>query len=475
MSTDAQTPLYRTWIPLSLALITLALLPLFLIHDRPPEMTLGSVKESGVLKVLTLSSPTTFYEGPAGLMGLEYDLARGIADRLNVDLVMETTDTVASILPRLNRGDAHFAAAGLIITEERERLVRFTPPYQEIRQQAVYLRGGTQPRKITDLIGREIVVVGGSSVAQRLSALKVEYPELTWKETSDRTSEDLLYDVWQGELDLTIADSNVIAVVRQHYPQLHTGVTIKDSEQLAWAFPMSADESVFAAASEYIQELEGSGELKVLLDRYYGTADSFNYINVSKFRQRIRQELPKYEGLFKRAEQTSGLDWRLIAAQAYQESQWDPDAVSPTGVKGMMQLTKATANLLKIKNREDPEASVIGGAKFLKQLRQRLPSRIEEPDRTWLALAAYNIGFGHLEDARVLTDKAGKNPDKWADVKEFLPYLSEPEWYEQTKYGRARGGEALAYVIRIRTFYDVLIRMLIERRADLLQLDLPAL
>ena len=375
----------------------------------------------------------------------------------------------------MNRGDAHFAAAGLIITAEREQLFKFTPPYQEIQQQAVYLRGGTQPRTIKDLIEREIVVVGGSSVAQRLSELKVEYPGLTWKETSEKSAEDLLYDVWQGALDLTIADSNIIAVVRQHHPQLHTGVVIKESEQLAWAFAMTADESVYSAASEYIKNLTDSGELKVLVDRYYGTADSFNYINVSKFRQRIRTELPKYEVLFKRAEETSGIDWRLIAAQAYQESHWDPDAVSPTGVRGMMQLTKATANLLKIKDREDPEASVMGGARFLKQLTQRLPDRIEEPDRTWLALAAYNVGFGHLEDARVLTQKNGKNPDKWADVKEFLPYLSEPKWYEQTKYGKARGGEAFAYVTRIRTFYDVLARMLVERRADLIKLDLPAL
>ena len=475
MNDEAPTPLYKTWVPLSLALVTLALLPLFLIHDRPVSFTLDSVKESGALKVLTVNSPTTYYEGPERSMGLEYDLARGMADRLNVDLVMQTTDTIASIFPRLNRGDAHFAAAGLIITEEREQLFKFTPPYQQIQQQAVYLRGGTQPRTIEDLIGREIVVVGGSSVAQRLSELKVDYPNLSWQETSEKSAEDLLYDVWQGELDLTIADSNVIAVVRQHHPQLHTGVVVKESEQLAWAFATTADESIYNAASEYIKELEDSGELKVLVDRYYGTADSFNYINVSKFRQRIRTELPKYEVLFKRAEETSGIDWRLIAAQAYQESQWDPNAVSPTGVRGMMQLTKATANLLKIKDREDPEASVLGGARFLKQLTQRLPDRIEEPDRTWLALAAYNVGFGHLEDARVLTQKNGKNPDKWADVKEFLPYLSDPQWYEQTKYGKARGGEAFAYVTRIRTFYDVLAKMLIERRADLIKLDLPAL
>ncbi|MDJ0955801.1 MAG: membrane-bound lytic murein transglycosylase MltF [Arenicellales bacterium] len=475
MTDPDRPPLYKTWTPLVFALITLGALPLFLVYDRPREVALEDIKETGILKVLTINSPTTYYEGPEHPLGLEYDLVKGIAKKLDVELVMETTDTVASILPRLTRGDAHFAAAGLIVTKEREQLVRFTPAYQEIQQQAVYLRGGTQPRTIEDLIGREIKVVSGSSVAQRLSELKSDHPELKWEETSEKTAEDLLYDVWTGELDLTISDSNIIAVVRQHHPELHTGVTIKESEKLAWAFPPTSDDSVFNAASEYLKELNDSGELKSLLDRYYGTADSFNYINVSKFRQRVSTLLPNFEDLFKQAGEESGIDWRLIAAQAYQESQWNPKAVSPTGVKGMMQLTQDTADFLKIENREDPVASVMGGAKFLKQLSGRLPERITEPDRTWLALASYNIGFGHLEDARVLTDKSGKNPDKWADVKEFLPYLAKPEWYEQTKYGQARGEEALAYVSRIRTFYDVLVKMSVKQKPELLKLDLPAL
>ena len=200
-------------------------------------------------------------------------------------------------------------------------------------------------------------------------------------------------------------------------------------------------------------------------ERYYGTAESYNYINISEYRRKITDTLPLYEKLFREAEEQTGIDWRLLAAVAYQESHWDPAAVSPTGVKGIMQLTKATAEQMQIKDRTNPRQNILGGAGYLKLMDRKIPQRIQEPDRTWFSLAAYNLGFGHFEDARILTQKTGKSPDKWVDVKEFLPLLSEPEWYEQTKYGQARGGEAFAFVTRIRTFYDVLIKISQEQDA----------
>ena len=439
--------------------VTIALLPLFLIYDRPRGTALDAIQKTRILKVLTLNSPTTFYEGPDRSLGLEYELASGLANKLRVNLVMETADSVASIFPRLVRGDAYFAAAGLIVNAEREQLARFTPPYQQIEQQVVYLRGGKQPKSVTDLLGRQIAVVAGSSVAQHLNELKANHPELKWSETSEKNAEQLLYDVWQGVLDIAIADSNIIAVARQHYPELRVGFNINESGHLAWAFPRNDDDSVFRIASAYLMELHDNGELERLLERYYGTAESYNYINVSEYRRKIATTLPLYEDLFKEAEKQTGIDWRLLAAMAYQESHWDPDAVSPTGVKGMMQLTQATAEQMKIQDRTDPGQSIRAGTGYLKIMMHKIPERIKEPDHTWFALAAYNIGFGHLEDARILTQKSGKSPDKWVDVKEFLPLLSEPGWYEQTRHGEARGGEAFAFVTRIRTFYDVLTRI----------------
>ena len=445
--------------------VTIAVLPLFLIYDRPRGSALEAVREARVLTVLTINSPTTYYEGAEHALGLEYELAGGLAEKLRVDLVMETADSVASIFPRLARGDAYFAAAGLIVNEERKQLVRFTPPYQKIEQQVVYLQGSKQPGTVNDLLGREITVVAGSSVAQHLSELKAGFPDLAWTETSEKNAEQLLYDVWQGLTDIAITDSNIIAVARQYYPELRVGFNLNESEKLAWAFPLSDDDSIYNIASAYLGELEKSGELERLRERYYGTAESYNYINISEYRRKIFATLPLYEKLFREAEEQTGIDWRLLAAVAYQESHWDPDAVSPTGVKGIMQLTRAAAEQMQIEDRTNPRQNILGGAGYLKLMDRKIPQRIQQPDRMWFSLAAYNLGFGHFEDARILTQKTGKSPDKWVDVKEFLPLLSEPEWYEQTKYGQARGGEAFAFVTRIRTFYDVLVKISQEQDA----------
>ena len=472
---QSQPAFYKSWLPLALALIALAVLPLFLIYDRPRGLALDNVQKSGILRVLTLNSPTTYYEGPNGPAGFEFDLARGLADRLKVKLVMETTDTVGSVFPRLLRGDAQLAAAGLIVSGEREQLARFTPPYQQIEHQVVYLRGRTKPRKIEDLIGRDITVVAGSSVVQRLNELKAQHPELVWTETSEKDADRLLYEVWQGLLDLTVTDSNIIAVARQHYPHLNIGFPLPNTEQLAWAFPPSNDTTVYNIAVAYLDELKENGELQHLVERYYGTTESFNYINVSQFRKRVDTVLPQYESLFKEAEAITGIDWRLLAAQAYQESQWDPHAISPTGVRGIMQLTQITARELNIENRRDPRASILGGGRYLYKLTKRIDPDIPEPDRTWFALAAYNIGYGHFQDARKLARLSGKDPDKWVEVKEFLPLLEQADWHKRTRHGHARGGEAVAYVVRIRTFYDVLVKMASEQKTELLKLSVPAL
>ena len=464
-STETPSPFYKKWGALTAVFVTIAILPLFLIYDRPLGSALDAVKDTRALTVLTINSPTTYYEGPEHALGLEYDLASGLAKKLRVDLVMETADSVASIFPRLARGDAYFAAAGLIDNEERRQLVRFTPPYQQIEQQVVYLHGGKQPETVTDLLGRQITVVAGSSVAHHLSELKAKLPDLAWTETSEKNAEQLLYDVWQGALDLAITDSNIIAVARQYYPELRVGFNINESGKLAWAFPLGDDDSIYDIATTYLGELEESGELERLRERYYGTAESYNYINISEYRRKINVTLPLYEKLFREAEEQTGIDWRLLAAVAYQESHWDPDAVSPTGVKGIMQLTQAAADQMHIEDRTNPRQNIMGGAGYLKIMKRKIPERIQEPDRTWFSLAAYNLGFGHFEDARILTQKTGKSPDKWVDVKEFLPLLSEPEWYEQTKYGEARGGEAFAFVTRIRSFYDVLVKISQERDA----------
>jgi membrane-bound lytic murein transglycosylase F len=180
------------------------------------------------------------------------------------------------------------------------------------------------------------------------------------------------------------------------------------------------------------------------------------YVGAYTFARHLQERLPRYEQTFQQAAKQHGVDWRLLAAMGYQESLWQADATSKTGVRGLMMLTQNTAQAMGVVNRLDAKQSIRGGAKYIDKIKQRLPKSVQEPDRTWLALAAYNIGGAHLADARKLAKAEGLNPDKWLDVKKMLPRLAQKKWFSKTRYGYARGGETVHFVQNIRRYYDIL-------------------
>lgn len=432
------------------------LLPLLFACAQSPQNELERVKQEGVLRVLTRNAATTYYIGPQGPTGPEYDLARGFADELGVELEMVVTDNVSQVLAQLAEGQADFAAAGLTITPPRQLWARFTPAYQQITQQLVYRSGTAKPAHPGDLDGI-LEITAQSSHEERLQQLQREYPKLEWLVNREVESETLLSMVWDKLIEYTVSDSNEVAMNQRYFPELRIAFDISEPQGLAWAFPRFKDESLYQAASEYFQRIEQSGELPRLLERYYGHLQDFDYVGTRTYLRHIRTRLPEYRQLFEYAAEEYGLDWRLLAATAYQESHWNPDAVSPTGVRGIMMLTRTTAGELGVEKRTDPVQSIRGGALYLSKLLARVPERIQEPDRLWLALAAYNIGYGHMEDARILTQRHGRDPDSWKEVKEYLPLLRQRKWYENTRYGYARGNEAQRYVENIRSYYDILV------------------
>jgi len=454
-------------------------IPVLIMEFSWEENHLDRVQLAGKLRVITFNGPTTYFVGNQGPGGFEYELTKIFAEYLGVELEINIADQFDMIMPAIKAGHVDMAAAGLTITDKRKKQFSFSTPYQTIKQQLVYRGGGQKgPRKPAQLTDRAITVTSGSSHVERLQSLKKKYPALQWQETSDETPENLLVRVWENQLDLTIADSNIVSIVRQFYPDLLVAFSLPPDDKLAWMFTHSNDKSLLKAANKFLKKMTSSGELERLLDRYYGPSSQFNYVNSKKFLERIDQLLPTYEKMFRLAEENTGIDWRLLAAQAYQESHWDVDAVSPTGVRGIMMLTNATAKRLKINNRLDPAESIDGGSRYLKMLMDNLPQRIEQPDRLWFALAAYNIGVGHLEDARILTQKAGDDPDNWLDVRQYLPLLAKPEWHKQTRYGYARGYEPVAYVNRVRGYYAILSWSDRQRKKpiNILQdIELPAL
>ncbi len=414
------------------------------------------------LVVVTRNSATTFFEGRDGLTGFEYDLVQRFAQELGRKVRFVQPKSFDEILPMIARGKADFAAAGITVTEARKQLVRFTPGYQEITQQLVYRNGTLRPKSLEETSEGIFEIVAGSSHEEELIRRRPQFPELEWDAKREVGSEELLYLVRKGLIDYTIGDSNEVALNRRYYPELQVAFNLTEPQQLAWAFPRTGDPRLYEAACAFLKKMSENGELKQLVERYYGYVERLDYVDTNTFKYHVQTRLPLYIRYFRKAANSAGMDWKLLAAIGYQESHWDQDAVSPTRVRGIMMLTEPTALQVGIKDRTDPQQSIQGGARYFQFVTEKIPERIQEPDRTWFALAAYNVGFGHLNDARILTQRNGADPDKWVDVKQHLPLLSQEKYFKTVKHGYARGREPVQYVDSIRGYYDLLSWLLAQ-------------
>ena len=427
--------------------------------EQSPLSYLDQIRKNNELIVLTRNAPTTYYEGKDGAEGFEYDLVRHFAAHLNVDYRIVVKDNTSEIIDALARGEGHIAAAGLTKTDTRAKSFLFGPSYQPVIQQVVCRRGNDMPDSIEELVGVDLWVTAGASYVETLNKYRIQFPQLSWKESEDSDTERLLERVWLKDIECAVADSNIVDINRRYYPELLVAFDLTDAEQLSWLMPKNAFR-LNASVQLWFDNMKTSGELKSVHNKHFGFVELFDYVDLSRFNRRIKKRLPKYIDYFKAAAEQYDLPWTLLAAQSYQESHWRSNAKSPTGVRGIMMLTLVTAKEMGVKSRLNPQQSIQGGAKYLRQLYERVPEEVVEPDRTWFALAAYNVGMGHIYDARQLARAQGKKPDKWHDLKTVLPLLSQKKYYKKLKYGYARGSEPVRYVQRIRNFHDILEREL---------------
>ena len=382
-------------------------------------------------------------------------MAKMFADELGVELTLLVPDSLGDLLEQVSQNAVHIAAAGLTITKDREKIFQFGPAYQEITEQLVYNIANRRPKKLSKLDGT-LEVVTNSSHEERLKYLEEDFPDLSWKSNDELESEELLQMVSDDIIEYTIADSNELLLNQRFLINLRAAFDISEPQKLAWAMPKTEDKSLFREVQKFFRKIKENGELTRLIERNYGHVEDFDYVGTKIFLRHIETRLPAYQKFFEAAAKKYGLDWRLIAAMGYQESHWDPDAVSPTGVRGIMMLTLKTAKDMEIKNRMDPESSISGGARYFKETLKRIDKNITEPDSIWMAMAAYNVGYYHVQDARTITRKLNKDPNRWIDVRESLPLLAKRKWYKQTRYGYARGWEPVRYVENIRSYYDIL-------------------
>jgi membrane-bound lytic murein transglycosylase F len=434
----------------------LALPAMLLVACSNPD-SLDRIIQRGELVVISRNGPATFYEDKGGPAGFEYALSSQFAEELGVSLRMDVRYNINDILQSVRRGQADIAAAGLTVTPLRQAEFHFSSPYTDIQAQVVYVSGTRRPRKIEDLYQTRLVVLADSSHAETLHQLQAQYPDLKWEEISDADPSDLMEMVTSGAANFALLDSNEFVANRSLYPKLRVGFDIPPGGQLAWVFladPRSA--RLRDKANAFFERIHRDGSLEQLKEQHFGHAWGVTQVDSQTFSRRMRNRLPDYQPLIRATADEYQLDWHLLAAIAYQESHWNPYARSPTGVRGLMMLTSNTAREMGVDNRLDATQSLRGGARYFKKIKRLLPADIEEPDRTWFTLAAYNIGRGHLEDARVITERQGGDPHLWADVKLRLPLLQRSKYYRNTRHGYARGSEPVTYVQNIRHYYNIL-------------------
>lgn len=423
---------------------------------QPEPPLLEQIKNSGELIVATQMGPTTYYQELEQETGFEYELAKRFADHLNVELKLVPFNDLGSLLQAVETGQVHIAAAGLTVTRERSHRFRFTSPYQQIAQNLIYRRGTSAPDSLEDLNG-DLVVIANSSHSENLQQLQQDHPELTWEEKHNTSMLALLNQVNDEEADYTIVDSNVFALHRDIFPELRVAFNVKDAEPLAWALNQQADSSLYMAAELFFNQISADGTLEEMRERFYGHKE-FDYVGSRTFIAHMDYRLPKYENQFRDIANELNLDWRLLAAIGYQESLWNPNAISPTGVRGLMMLTLRTAREMGVLNRRNPEQAIEGGGRYFKKLYERLPEEIVEPHRTWFALAAYNTGYGHVMDARRLAVMDGADQNDWFEIRKRLPLLKKREYFSKVPYGYARGGaQSVHYVKNVRRYYEALV------------------
>jgi membrane-bound lytic murein transglycosylase F len=424
--------------------------------DSHDTSLLQEIKQRGKLIVLTTNHPTTYYyDRDNQLTGPEYDMTQSFAqslklEGLQLEVEYKVYDSIKELIEALRNNEGDIAAAGLTVTDERKKEFDFGPVYQKTNEYIVCHRNQKAINTEKDIAGLEIIIAADSSYLESMK----QYADVTYTVSDNQNTSDLIEQIANRKTGCTISDSTLFNIERRYHTEIQNKYTLARGSELAWMLNKH-NEGLLKAVNNWFKQYRGSHELGQMLEKYYGFVEILDYVDTHKFLNRIKTRLPKYKAMFIAAATENNLDASLLAAQSYQESHWNAKAKSPTGVRGIMMLTQPVAKSLGVTNRLDAKQNISAGAKFLAKMRNMV-EEVAEPDRSWLALAAYNIGRGHFRDAQELARKLNKNPDLWLEMKEVLPLLSQKEYYKDLSYGYARGNEPVSYVTRIRGYDELL-------------------
>lgn len=408
------------------------------------------------LVVLTRPGPLTYQLDESGsISGLEYDLVNGLAEELGVPVKFNVLSP-GELSRQLLNGSYHIAASWLSPGSNPE--MQSGPPLFQTHDVLAQHEASLPLTSLDQLAGKTVHALAGTRQAATIRRLMEKIPGLQLIEIGQGDVIDLLEALGEQKISYVAMDGKFADIANQYVPSLRTTLPLSSEAPVVWWLGPVPNPELKARIEAYLERIRADGTLARLEERYFGHVRRLQQDDVEKFLGHIKTTLPQLRKHFLDAERQTGIDWRLIAALAWQESHWDPFATSYTNVRGLMMLTEETADRLGVSNRLDPRESVLAGARYLNMIRNSLPHDMPEPDRTWLAIAGYNIGPGHLNAARTIGKQLNADPGAWYDMKRVLPLLAKPKYYSRLKSGRARGGEAVIMVENIRSYYDILVR-----------------
>ncbi|MDD9980718.1 MAG: transporter substrate-binding domain-containing protein [Gammaproteobacteria bacterium] len=417
---------------------------------------LTDIKRHGVLRIVTRNNAATFFLWRGEQVGFEFELLREFAKRHGLHVEVMIAPQHASLFEMLERGAGDIAAASLPMdVPPRTDAVAMTRPFNYVYDYLVARRDDDSVLGIEDLAGRAVTVRPSSAhwhTLQRLrdAGLKLDIAPAP----EDAETETLIAAVGEGRIDLTVAASHVLDIELGFRTDVRKAFSLRGPVALGWAVRRDNSE-LLAALNEFLDKEYRELFFNVVYQKYFENPVRMQLNRKHRVDHAHADSLSPYDEIVQREAAKHHFDWRLIVAQMYQESRFNPKARSPAGAIGLMQMLPRTAREFGVGKLRDPEQSVRAGVSYLAWLHSRFEPELTVKDRIWFALAAYNAGFGHVTDARKLASgELGLDPDRWFDnVEVAMRLLSKRAYYRNTTHGYVRGREVVKYVREIRERY----------------------
>ncbi|MBT6755385.1 MAG: membrane-bound lytic murein transglycosylase MltF [Gammaproteobacteria bacterium] len=435
-----------------ISLVVISLLFIFKDYHPLNKNDYSRILQNNEIKIVTRFGPSDYYEIKSEENGYTYDVMKGFADFIGVKLTVITMDSLEDAINALNNREVDILA-NMGITNN----VKTSYAYNKVNQYIVYnSKYTTKPNEINDLNGNDIEIIDSIIIKNNLDSF-LKSIDMNLIISKEKNIDEIINLIKDNKVKYTVLNNNELAIFNKYFPEIKIGFTIGENIPSTWAIPENTNHQLEEQLSEYFTQILKTNKLKKFYTKHFTGKLQYTFVGTRSFLADFLNVFPLYEFYFKKYAKLYNHDWRLLASIGYQESKWDKDAVSYTGVRGLMMLTKNTSKEMNVEDREDPIQSIEGGAKYLKKMLRNLPDNINNDDKIWYAIASYNIGFRHIEDAMKMADNEGVDSGNWYLLEPYILRLSQSKYYKNTKYGYARGWETLKYVQNIRQYYDILV------------------